>query len=355
MRWSHLFLKFAVVVLALVFVAGGAYQIVNRYSLGTLKSAIEANLSQGNYLAALVGYNTLEKRAPDEAVAGKIEDVTRLLAAEQDFGKAKKAAKENAWADARAILSGSDAVVNPAFKQYQEAKKLYEEAEVRAANIAEKTAVTLGALEGEAKTERAKRVNLEKNQAALEGTLQEKEKSIREAQAETLDVAQKLEQSRKEAEQKQFALTAQEARTKALMAQVEEESRQKFFNEFKVYRDMTEKGKVQLENAIGELNGKRDVTALIYISQGRILLEEVKTKASDLRSSRTSTVYQTRVDDLVKSLDQFLEAAKHFRNAVVYIDDQSSGDFTNSITKANSAFLNAAALLSGVSDFLAAP
>ena len=139
------------------------------------------------------------------------------------------------------------------------------------------------------------------------------------------------------------------------MAQVEEESRQKFFNEFKVYRDMTEKGKVQLENAIGELNGKRDVTALIYISQGRILLEEVKTKASDLRSSRTSTVYQTRVDDLVKSLDQFLEAAKHFRNAVVYIDDQSSGDFTNSITKANSAFLNAAALLSGVSDFLAAP
>ncbi len=319
---SHLFLKFAVGVLVVVSVGGLAYQVIKHSSLRTLKSAIETNLSKGNYLAALAGYNTLKERAPNEAVAvaGKIEEVERLLVAEQDLRKAKKAVKENAWADARAILRGSDAVTNPAFKQYQEAKKLYEEAEARAAGIAHQTAVTIG--------------TLEKNKAALEGTLQEKEKAIGEARAEVLDVAQKLEQSKKE---------------------VAKESKQKFLNEFKVYRDMTEKGKAQLENAITELAGKRDVTALIYISQGKILFEEAKTKASDLRANRTSTLYQTRVDDLVKSLDQFLEAAKYFRNAVVYIDDQSSADFTNSITKAKSALLNAAALLSGVSDFLAAP
>ena len=41
---------------------------------------------------------------------------------------------------------------------------------------------------------------------------------------------------------------------------------------------MTQKGREQLDNAVVEINAKRDVTALIYVSQGKILFEEAKPK-----------------------------------------------------------------------------
>ena len=124
-------------------------------------------------------------------------------------------------------------------------------------------------------------------------------------------------------------------------------------NELKVYRDMAEKGKLQLDSAMSELQGKRDVTALVYVSQGRILFEEVRSKAVDLRAKRTPAAYVTGVDDLIRAVEQLLEAAKHLRNAVVYVEDQGSAEFTNSSAKAKAALGNAAATLSLVSDFIA--
>ena len=96
---------------------------------------------------------------------------------------------------------------------------------------------------------------------------------------------------------------------------------------------MTQKGREQLDNAVVEINAKRDVTALIYVSQGKILFEEAKPKAVELRNSRTPSQYQGQVDDLLRSLEQFTEASKQLRNAVAYMDDQSSTEFASGLNK----------------------
>ena len=138
-------------------------------------------------------------------------------------------------------------------------------------------------LEEKARAEQGKRQELEQNKKKLEGTLSEKEKSLSASKAEAAAAQERALQSQKEAEVKQAALIAEQARAKELMLQVEKESKQKFFTELRTYRDMAQKGREQLDNAAMEINAKRDVTALIYVSQGKILFEEAKPKTVELR------------------------------------------------------------------------
>ena len=137
------------------------------------------------------------------------------------------------------------------------------------------------------------------------------------------------------------------------MAEVEKGAKRSFFNEFKAYRDLAKKGREQLENAVVEINAKRDVTALVYISQGKILFEEAKSKTGDLRGNRTPSLYASRVADLQKALGDFLEASKQLRNASAYIDEQGSVEFTGALNKGKTALANGASTLQSVSDFIA--
>jgi len=244
-------------------------------------------------------------------------------------------------------------VNNPSFKSYTEAQALLDEANAQAAGAAHKTAVAISNLEKKAKAEQGKRQELEQNKKKLEGTLSEKEKSLSQSKAETAAAKEKALQSQKEAEAKQAALLAEQARAKELMLQVEKESKQKFFTELRTYRDMAQKGREQLDNAVVEISAKRDVTSLIYVSQGKILFEEARPKTVELRNARTPPLYQGQVDDLLRAIEQFAEASKQLRNAVAYIDDSNSPDFTSGLTKGKAALANAISYLSNVTSLIA--
>ena len=293
-------LKLLLSAIAVIAIGIGGYYFVKAQGGKALARSLEEHLNSGDYLAALAAAGKLQEKGDSTPeLEEKISEAARMLVAEEAFRKAKTASAEKRFADAGALLRGSDAVSNPAFKQYEEAKKLYAEAEALVASTAHETAVKIHTLEERAKTEQAKNTALEKKSAALEGKVKEKEKAIAQTQSEAAETVRKLEESRKETDAKQSALIAEQARARQLMEQVEKEVKQKFFTELRTYRDMAQKGKEQLDNAVVEINGKRDVTALIYVSQGKILFEEVKNKAVELRGSRTPNAYQTRVDDLV--------------------------------------------------------
>lgn len=347
-------LKVLVGTVVLAALATGGYFAIKAQGVRTLTKTLEERLESGDYLAALAAAGELrETGRTTPELEEQVASAARLLVAEDALKKVKDALDEKRFADAGALLRGSAALADPSFKYFEEAKKLYAEAEALAAGVAHKTSVTISALESRAQEEKKKREETEAARKTLEGTLSEKEKVITQTKAEAAETERRLAESQKETEAKQAALVGAEARAKALMEAVEKESKSKFFNELKTYRDLAQKGKEQLDNAVIELNAKRDVTALIYVSQGKILFEEAKSKTADLRSSRTPSAYQSRVDDLVKSLEQFLEASKQLRNAVVYIEEQGSAEFTGSFGKGKTALASATSLLSGVSEFIA--
>lgn len=347
-------LKLAVGVIALGALVTGGYFVVKEDGVRALAEVLQDNLDSGNYLAALGVAGKMKEGGEDSPELEKtVATTARLLVAEDIYLQAVRASDEGRFVDARALLTGSEAVNNPSFKYYEEAQALYTEAEALAASVAHKTAVTISNLEEKAKTEQSKRQELEQNKKKLEGTISEKEKSLSASKAETTEAKRKVLESQRETEAKQAALLAEQARAKELMLQVEKESKQKFFTELKVFRDMAQKGREQLDNAVVEINAKRDVTALIYVSQGKILFEEAKSKVVELRNSRTPPLYQGQVDDLLRALEQFTEASKQLRNAVAYMDDKSSAEFTNGLNKGNTALSNAISYLSSVTSLIA--
>lgn len=355
----NLALKFALSALAVVALATGGYYLVKTQGVRTLTNSLEMHLESGDYLAALGAAGNLReegKMTPD--LEEKVAEAARLLVAEDSYKKAKTALDEKRYTAASALLKDSPAVTDASFKYFEEAKKVYEEAEALAAGVAHKTNVALSSLAEQAKTEQTKRKELEQNQKKLEGTLTEKEKAILQGKAETAEATLRALTSQKDAETKQTALLAEQARAQALTAEVEKQSKQKFFTELRTYRDMAQKGREQLDNAVLEIDSGRDITAVVstanvYIGQGKILFEQARDKASDLRANRTPSAYQLRVDDLVNSFGQFLEASKQLRNALVYLDDKGSAEFTNSLGKGKTALANAVTYLFGVSDFIA--
>ncbi len=340
--------KFILIVVIGVVVAGSGYALLREHSLRALTSLFDERLQSGDYLAAIAAAGKLkEGGVTSPELDDKVSAAARLFLADEAFKKAKQAAGEKRFNDAGAILRASDALSDPSFKYYEEAKKLYDEAEALAAGVAHKTAVTINSLENQAAAEKGKRAAAEKETEKLSGSLKEREAALSET-------TKKLEDSKKETEAKQSALVVEQARAQALMLQVANESKQKFFTELKTYRDLAQKGKEQVDNALTEINAKRDVTALVYLSQGKILFEEAKSKTTDLRSNRTIATYQSAVDNLVSALAQLLEASKQFRNAIVYIDEQGGVDFTNSTSKGKAALASGTDLLKAVSAVIAA-
>ncbi len=341
-------LKIVAGVVASIALIVAGYAAVKEHGVRALSAAFDTQLQAGDYLAALAAAGKLkESGATGLELDNKISAAARLLVSEDALVRAKKAAEEKRFADAGALLRGSDALTDHSFKYYEEAQKLYKQMEAFAAGAAHQSAVTISALENQAAAEKNKRADAEKQTEKLSGVVKAQGDAIAEAAAN-------LSASKKEAEAKQTALAAEQAHSEALKAEVEKESRQKFFNEFKTYRDMTQKGREQLDNVVVEINAKRDPTALIYVKQGGSFFEDTKTKVSEMRSNRTPSAYQSSVDDLLRSLGQFSEAAKQFRTAIFLIDDQGSTEFTGSLNKGKTALATAVSLLSSVSDFIAA-
>lgn len=346
--WSTAFiLKIAGFVVAAGVAAGGVYEIARVYSVKSLKETIGEKIEAGDFVAAIAAYDSLEKASPKEALSEKANMATaqRLLAAEEDLNRAKRAAERAEWGDVRVLLRESEAIRNAAFARHREAQELYNQAEAYAAGERHETAVALEELKGTATTEKSKRAQAEEKGSALQNALSQKEKELGTRDRELTEV-------KRRADDTKVQLAAEEARTKELTGQVEKEVKQKFFNELKTYRDLAQKGREQLDNAVAEIQAKRDVTALVYISQGKILFEEAKSKTNDLRSNRTPFAYQSKVDDLIKAFGEFLEASKQLRNAVIYIEEQGSSEFTSGFGKGKTALANSVSYLAVVSAFI---
>lgn len=348
--WSMWNTGFTLKVLGFVAAAGaasaGIYEVAKIYSVQSLKTTVEEQIRDGNYLAALAAVGQLKDAGVnDPALADTAARTARLLVAEDAFHKAQAAAAEKRFADAGALLRGSDALL-PAFKYYDEAQALYAEVEAAAAAAAHEAAVTLLQLENKTDAEKKRRTAAEQAADKLAGTLKEKDAALTTA-------AQDLKNAQQETEAKQAALAEEQARTKALAAEMEQATRQKFFTELRTYADIAKKGKTQLDNAVLEVNAGRDVTALVYVSQGKILFEEVQNKAADLRNNRTLSPYQDRVDDLLAGLANFLESAKELRNTVVYIEERGSSNFTAAFNRGAGALADGTAHLERVFEALA--
>lgn len=349
---KYMFLKLTLGFVALGAVTTGGYFVAEEIGVRNLKGAFEGSLGSGDYLAALgAAVGLKEKVGEDPDIDKKIMDAARMLVAEDALRKAKAAREEKRYGDAAAFLRSSDAVSDPAFKYYVEAIELFKEMEALAAAEAHKTSAKIGTLEQRAESERAKREAAEKNTAKLQGTIKEKEQAIGAAAAQIQNAAAALAESKKEAEAKQAALNAAKERERKLAEEAEKESIRKFVSELKAYKDMTAKGRSNLDNAIVEINGKRDVPALVYVSQGKVLIEEARTRVTELRS-RAPSGYGGRADDLLTALAELLEAAKQIQRSSIYIEDQGSSEFTDSMGKAKTALSNASSFLSNVSNFI---
>ena len=348
--WSTAFvLKIAGFVVAAGVAAVGVYEVARIYSVASLKESIGSTLQAGDYVAAIAAYDALQKASPEEAAEekGNMATAKRLLAAEEDLKRALRAAERAEWGDVRALLRESEALQNSAFARHREAQELYNLAEAYAAGERHEAVVALEELKGTATTEKSKRAQAEEKGSALQSALSQKEKELGTRERELTEVKRRADDTKAQ-------LVAEEARTKELVGQVEKEVKQKFFTELKTYRDLAQKGREQFDNSVVEIQSKRDVTALVYISQGKILFEEARNKTNDLRSSRTPSAYQSKVDDLIKALNEFLEASKQLRNAVVYIEEQGSTEFAAGLGKGKTALANAVSYLSAVSEFIAA-
>lgn len=351
---NELVLKVGIGVVATATLGVGGYYLVKADGVRTLTQAFESSLEAGDYLAALGAAGNLRTEgAITPELEEQIAKTARLLVAEDAYKKAKTALDEGRYADAGALLKDSPAIKDVAFKYFDEATQVYEEAEALAAGEAHKTSVTISTLEEKAKTANAKNTALQKKSTVLEGTVKTQQQAIATQNALVTATQKKLEESQKEAEAKQAELVIEQARAKDLMEAVAKESRQKFVNEVKVYRDMAVRGKTELDNAISEINNSRDVTALVYLSQAKVLFEEAKKKVDELRSKST-TGYSSITDSLASSLTLYLDAGKDLKNAVIYMEDKGSSGFTNSMASSATKISNASTYLSTVSDFIGA-
>ena len=123
--------------------AAATYTLFRKYTFYELNQEVAAELKRGNYSAALALYNKLYNAYPENVeISSEIEETERLLIAEDDFKKAKKAAENEQWLNVEALLKDSGAVSNPEFKFYEEAQMLYQQAKSLVAsfekNISEK-------------------------------------------------------------------------------------------------------------------------------------------------------------------------------------------------------------------------
>ena len=119
-----LVLKFVGAIVAIGAVATGGYYLVKEQGIRSLAQSFEEHLETGDYLAALGAAENLRvKGGSTPELEQKITEAARLLVAENVFVKAKQAAQEKRYADASALLRGSDAISDVNFRHYDKAQK----------------------------------------------------------------------------------------------------------------------------------------------------------------------------------------------------------------------------------------
>jgi len=311
------FIVVAVLSLVGVFMAGSYSVVDSIIARGLYKKAAE-EFQNGNYAAALNLYGHIEENDSDGVDAKeKIEEARKLLVAEDTFQKARKAAEGGDWLEVKALLQKSDATLNPSFKLYEEAIDLYIESANRVKELEEKIDAELAQFRAEALTEKTKRKQAEEEKeevkTQLETTISQKEQREKELE-ESLS---KTEAARAEAE-----------------AKAQDERLQKFLSEVALYVSMLEKGNGHLEDAREEISEKKDTTALVLINQGKVLFDEVRVRAEELLANRTEEGHEGGVQKILQAVAILIDASRSLGNAVFYIEEQDTEEFSQFLVDA---------------------
>jgi len=338
-----------------ILVAGifGAYSLTRNYSFENLKQNALGEIEGGNYAAALVLYDKLrEASAEDTEIEAQFEEVKKLIVAEENFLKARQFAESGGWFEVWVLLKESDALSNSHFKYQSEALELYQRAEEQTESLEKETLNKFSRLQQIAEVEKSKRKQAEQNRVQTESEL-ENTRAQKQQTEEALQSAKSLlEESEVKIDEAQSRFEFEQNKVQALNQVAERERLEKFLNEFRVYVGMLDKGNEYLDLTLSEINQEKDITALIFISQGKVLFDEVNIKVRELRTKRTPAQYIEHVDKIIQATRLFSDSIKSLRIAVIYIEEQQNNDFSNQFYQGKSLKAEARVLLDQVKQFI---
>ncbi|MBI3019793.1 MAG: hypothetical protein HYY60_00490, partial [Parcubacteria group bacterium] len=329
-------------------ILAGSYKFFYENSINGLKEEADAALKNGDYLASLQKFSDLkekENNAPDAAQAEKAEakivESKNLLVAEMLLARAEKAKEDGDWFAVKALLEDADATTNNSFKNYEQAVALYLEAAGKVSDLEKKIEAELAKFRQEAVDEKARRESAEE--------------VVTEVKEEVADVKQKLETSIREKEITAAELQAATSQKNAAVEQAARERFLKFLNELDLYANMLTRAEGYLDDAVSEIEKGKDTSSLILLNQGKVLFDEVNTRANEMLASRAEEQYKGDVRTLLQSAALFTASARSFGNAVFYIEkkNQEEADaFAKFMTEGRAAKQEAARLLNAAKEFI---
>jgi len=337
----------------LVIGVGALYSWNQRSSPEELERNAQEEFDSGNYVAALALYNKLQENSPEDAlIEATLQELQELLIAEDNFLKAKQAAENEQWYDVRALLQVNETTSNAKFKYSKEGAELRGQAEEEIESLEQETATQIANLQQTVVEEKSTRAAAEQMNSQTEIKLQE---TIAQKQ-QTEDVLQSTKELLKESEKKitetQSQLEREHKIAQALAQEAERERFEKFLNEVKVYAEMLKRGDEYLGLSFDEIDQTKDIPALIYIAQSKVLFDEVYTNVLELRSNRTPSRYSERADEVVQAAALFIDSSKSLRNAVIYIEEKQGGEFSNHFNQGKNLKDKAKVLLQQTEQFI---
>ncbi|MBI2047556.1 MAG: hypothetical protein HYT27_00295 [Parcubacteria group bacterium] len=311
-----MYTKTLVAFLSLIFIAGTGTILLQKEFSQYLARKADKEFSAGNYLASLVGFKKAEERVllgGALEVQQKIKESKELLVAEVNFEKAKKAAEEGDWLEAKALLAGDPAMINTTFLHYQEAIDLFLEASEKVKVLEEIIDSELKKLKTEAAIEKERRESAEgkilQTQTQLQSTIAEKTKTEEVLRSE-------IEQKASEVEK--------------VKAEVEVERLKKFKNELDVYVSMLVKGDGYLASALSEIEKENESTLLVVgiIELGKGLFDEANIRGEDMLAERTPDNLKTHVQKLLQATALLSDVSKKM-GSLVYVGKENESEFQN--------------------------
>ena len=322
----------------------GSYEFLQVRYINDLEQKASEAFNKGDYLASLNSYTSLRENdvSKDLDVEAKIIESKNLLVAEEVLLQARNAKDDGDWFAVKALLEEGDATTNVSFKYYEEAIALYVESANKVRDLEEKIERELAAFRQEAAQEKARRENAE-YKAEI-------------AKVETAQIKQELETTIREKEQTTAELEAATFAKNAAEQVAIQERFLKFLNEFELYAKMLTRASVFLDDALSEIERGKNTSSLILLNQGKVLFDEVKTRAGDMLDVRTDEQYKGEVRMLLQATTLFIEASRSFGGAVFYIDKETEEDgarFTSLINDGKAANNEALRLLGLVEGFIA--
>lgn len=211
--------KVLLIIVVCLLLVSGAIAGYRSYAVGQFLSAADSAFEKGNYLAALANYFVVNEEKDDILVASKIVKTKELLVAEENFKRAKAAAEEGDWLEAKFLLSDIESA--PDSNLSEQMFLLYEQAAEKVRDLEEKIAVEMQVLRDEAAGIKSAKEAAEQETAQVEERLKDVEKA-------------------KALAEEEISIAQQE--TQAALKSAEEERIAKFKNEFALLINLLESG-----------------------------------------------------------------------------------------------------------------